>query len=50
MSFLDLYMNKNPLITGSDEGGEPIATIFGVPFDATHSECRTLPSELGGKT
>ena len=37
MSFLDLYMNKNPLITGSDEGGEPIATIFGVPFDATHS-------------
>ena len=37
MSFLDLYMNKNPLITGSDEGGKPIATIFGVPFDATHS-------------
>ena len=37
MSFLDLYMNKNPLITGSDEDGEPVATIFGVPFDATHS-------------
>jgi len=37
MSFLDLYMNNNPLITGSDEDGEPVATIFGVPFDATHS-------------
>jgi len=30
-------MNNNPLITGSDEDGEPVATIFGVPFDATHS-------------
>ncbi|MBT4550326.1 MAG: agmatinase, partial [Nitrosopumilus sp.] len=37
MSFLDLYMNNNPLITGSDEDGEPAATIFGVPFDSTHS-------------
>lgn len=35
MSFLDLYMNKNPLITGSD--GPTVATIFGIPFDATHS-------------
>ena len=33
MSFLDLYMNNNPLITGSEEDGEPVATIFGVPFD-----------------
>ena len=32
MSFLDLYMNRNPLITGSDEGGDPVATIFGVPL------------------
>jgi len=37
MSFLDLYMNKNPLITASDEDSEPVATIFGIPFDATHS-------------
>lgn len=37
MSFLDLYMNKNPLITASDEGGPPVATVFGIPFDATHS-------------
>ena len=38
MSFLDLYMNRNPLITGSDEGGDPVATIFGVPFDATQEQ------------
>ena len=37
MSFLDLYMNKNPLITSSDDGSDPIATVFGIPFDATHS-------------
>ena len=37
MSFLDLYMNKNPLITSSDADSEPVATVFGVPFDSTHS-------------
>ena len=37
MSFLDLYMNKNPLITSSDDGGDPVATVFGIPFDSTHS-------------
>lgn len=37
MSFLDLYLNKNPLITSSDDGEEPVATVFGIPFDATHS-------------
>ena len=37
MSFLDLYMNKNPLITSSDDGSDPVATVYGVPFDATHS-------------
>ena len=37
MSFLDLYMNKNPLITSSEDGTEPIATVFGIPFDAPHS-------------
>jgi len=30
-------MNKNPLITSSDDDSEPIATVFGVPFDSTHS-------------
>jgi agmatinase len=37
MSFLDLYMNKNPLITSSDDDSESVATVFGVPFDSTHS-------------
>ena len=37
MSFLDLYLNRTPLISGSQEYGEPVAIIFGVPFDSTHS-------------
>jgi agmatinase len=37
MSFLDLYLNRNPLITSSDTGEEPLAIVFGVPFDSTHS-------------
>lgn len=49
MSFLDLYMNKNPLITASDDDSEPVATIFGIPFDATHSYkpgCRFGPDVI----
>lgn len=49
MSFLDLYMNNNPLITASDGDSEPIATIFGIPFDATHSYkpgCRFGPDAI----
>jgi len=49
MSFIDLYMNRNPLITGSDEGSDPVATVFGVPFDATHSYkpgCRFGPDAI----
>lgn len=49
MSFLDLYMNKNPLITASDGDSEPVATIFGIPFDATHSYkpgCRFGPDAI----
>ncbi len=48
MSFLELYMNKSPLITSSGEG-EPVATIFGVPFDSTHSYkpgCRFGPDVI----
>jgi len=37
MSYLDLFMNNNPLITLSDDDSEPIATVFGIPFDSTHS-------------
>jgi len=48
MSFIDLYMNKNPLITSSDDS-EPVATVFGVPYDATHSYkpgCRFGPDAI----
>jgi len=49
MSYLDLYMNKNPLITSSDEDSEPVATVIGIPFDATHSYkpgCRFGPDAI----
>ena len=37
MSFLDLYMNRNPLITSPTEEGDPTTIMYGVPFDSTHS-------------
>jgi len=49
MSFLELYMNKNPMITSSDYDSEPVATIFGIPFDSTHSYkpgCRFGPDAI----
>ncbi len=49
MSFIDLFMNKNPMITLSDEESEPVATVFGVPYDATHSYkpgCRFGPDAI----
>jgi len=48
MSILEFYMNNNPLITSSGEG-EPVATVFGVPFDSTHSYkpgCRFGPDVI----
>jgi len=49
MSFLDLYMNRNPLITSSSSDSEPVATVFGIPFDSTHSYkpgCRFGPDVI----
>ncbi len=49
MSFIDLYMNRNPLITGSDEDSVPLATVVGIPFDSTHSYkpgCRFGPDAI----
>ena len=49
MSFLELYMNKNPMITASDDDSEPMATVFGIPFDSTHSYkpgCRFGPDAI----
>ena len=48
MSYLDLYMNNTPLIT-SDDDSEPVATVIGIPFDATHSYkpgCRFGPDAI----
>jgi len=49
MSFLDLYMNRNPMITSSSSDSEPVATVFGIPFDSTHSYkpgCRFGPDVI----
>ena len=32
-----MYLNRNPLITSSNETSDPVAIVFGVPFDSTHS-------------
>lgn len=42
-------MNRNPLITSSDDDGVPVATVFGIPFDSTHSYkpgCRFGPDVI----
>lgn len=37
MSFLDLYLNRNPFITSPNEAGEVSTIVYGIPFDSTHS-------------
>ncbi|MGQ0771361.1 MAG: agmatinase [Nitrososphaerota archaeon] len=37
MSYLDLYVNKSPLIISPNDDSEPVAIVFGIPFDSTHS-------------
>jgi agmatinase len=42
-------MNRNPLITASSTDSEPVATVFGIPFDSTHSYkpgCRFGPDVI----
>ena len=49
MSFLDLHMTSSPLIISPNENSKPVATIFGVPFDSTHSYkpgCRFGPDAI----
>jgi len=49
MSFLDLHMTKSPLIVNPNDNSEPIAVVFGVPFDSTHSYkpgCRFGPDAI----
>ena len=49
MSYTDLYLTQSPLIISPDNKSEPIANIFGVPFDSTHSYkpgCRFGPDVI----
>lgn len=49
MSYLDLYMNKSPMIVSPNEQAEVVAVVFGVPFDSTHSYkpgCRFGPDAI----
>ncbi|EPA06679.1 arginase family protein [Candidatus Nitrosarchaeum limnium BG20] len=42
-------MNRNPMITASSSDSEPVATVFGIPFDSTHSYkpgCRFGPDVI----
>ena len=49
MSYADLYLTQSPLIISPNNASPPIATIFGVPFDSTHSYkpgCRFGPDVI----
>ena len=49
MSYADLYLTQSPLIISPNKNSTPIATIFGVPFDSTHSYkpgCRFGPDVI----
>ena len=49
MSHTHLYLTQSPLIISPDNKSEPIANIFGVPFDSTHSYkpgCRFGPDVI----
>ena len=49
MSYADLYLTDSPKIISSGNDSEPVATLFGVPFDSTHSYksgCRFGPDVI----
>ena len=49
MSYADLYLTQSPLIISPNNDSKPIASIFGVPFDSTHSYkpgCRFGPDVI----
>ncbi|TBR23119.1 MAG: agmatinase [Candidatus Nitrosotenuis sp.] len=37
MSYRDLYLSKSPLIISPSEDEDPVAIVYGIPFDSTHS-------------
>ena len=49
MSYADLYLTNSPKIMPPVDDSEPIATLFGIPFDSTHSYkpgCRFGPDVI----
>lgn len=49
MSYLDLFLTKSPYIISPDDSSEAVATVFGIPFDSTHSYkpgCRFGPDAI----
>ena len=49
MRYLDLNMTNSPLIVNPNDNSEPVAVVFGVPFDSTHSYkpgCRFGPDAI----
>jgi len=49
MSYSDLYLTSSPKIISPNDDSEPVAKLFGVPFDSTHSYkpgCRFGPDVI----
>ena len=49
MSYSDLYLTNSPKIISPADDSEPVATLFGIPFDSTHSYkpgCRFGPDAI----
>ena len=49
MSYADLYLTQSPLIISPNDDSKPAVTIFGIPFDSTHSYkpgCRFGPDVI----
>ena len=49
MSYSDLYLTSSPKIISPADDSEPVATLFGIPFDSTHSYkpgCRFGPDVI----
>ena len=49
MSYADLYLTGSPKIISPVDDSQPVATLFGIPFDSTHSYkpgCRFGPDVI----
>ena len=49
MSYADLYLTASPKIISPVDDSQPVATLFGIPFDSTHSYkpgCRFGPDVI----